>query len=121
MNGMERFLDHNDKDERMSVPINALIQEIMITDQKKFVLIADKSQGTKYEGFKEQIITILNSHMKEQVNKEFAKDDSILFILSKNFIDGIIELTKQFKDEKRLIESINLLAAYHMNGMKHFM
>lgn len=121
MNGMERFLDHNDKEERISAPISTLIQEIMIKDQKKFVLIADKSQGTKYEGFKEQIITILNNHMKEQVSKEFAKDDAILFILSKNFIDGIIEIAKQFKDEKRLIESINMLVAYHMNGMKHLM
>lgn len=121
INGMERFFDHDDKELSMSNPISTFIQKIIITDQKKFVIISDKSQGTKYEGFKEQIIMILNNHMKEQVNRDLVHDDSILYILSKNFIEGIIEIAKHYKDEKWLVNSINTLVTYHMNGMKHLM
>jgi dTDP-D-glucose 4,6-dehydratase len=105
----------------MSASISTFIQKIIIKDQKKFVIITDKSQGTKYEGFKEQIIEILNNHMKEQVNKDLVQDDSILHILSKNFIEGIIEIAKHYKNDKWLVNSINTLVTYHMKGMEHLM
>lgn len=120
-NGLETFFDHQDKDIKMEVCISSLIQKVIINDQKKFVILSDKSQGTKYEGFKELIITSLNNHMKTQVNKDLVKDDLILYILSKNFIEGIIEIAKHYKDKHWLENSINTLVTYHMNGMKHFM
>lgn len=119
--GMEKFFEHDDKEIIMSTSINNFIQKIIITNQKKFVIIADKSQGTKYEGFKEQIITILNSHMKEQVNRNLVEDDLILYILSKNFIEGIVEIAKHYKNEKWVVNSIYTLVTYHMNGMEHLM
>ena len=121
VNGLERFFDHHDKNIQMTVSISELIQKIIINDQKKFVIISDKSQGTKYEGFKQQVITILNNHIKAQVNKALVQDELILYILSKNFIEGIIEIAKHYKDERWLENSINTLVTYHMNGMKHLM
>lgn len=121
INSLERFFVHEDKDMNMSTSISTFIQKIIIKDQKKFVIITDKSQGTKYEGFKEQIIGILNNHIKEQVNKDLVQDDSILHILSKNFIEGIIEIAKHYKNDKWLVNSINTLVTYHMKGMEHLM
>lgn len=120
-NGIETFFDHNDENIKIDVCINNLIQKIIITDQKKFVILSDKSQGTKYEDFKQQIITILNNHMKAQVDKDLVQDELILYILSKNFIEGIIEIAKHYKDERWLENSINTLVTYHMNGMEHLM
>lgn len=121
INGLETFFDHHDETIKMKVFISKFIQKIIINDKKKFVILSDKSQGTKYEGFKQQIITILNNHMKAQVNNDLVQDELILYILSKNFIEGIIEIAKHYKDERWLENSINTLVTYHMKGMEHLM
>lgn len=119
--GMEIFFEHHDRDNKMGSDISNYIKKIIKTDQKKFVIITDKSQGTKYEGFKEQIISILNNHMKSQVNRDLVQDDLIVYIISKNFIEGIIEIAKNYKGEYWLEGSIKTLVKYHMNGMEHLM
>jgi len=121
INGVKTFLEQHDDKNSIDIEIGHLIQEIIIVDQRKFIIIADKSQGTKYEGFKQQIINVLYDHMKEQVDKALVQDDLIIYILAKNFIDGIIEIAKNYKDERWLENSINTLAKYHMKGMEHLM
>ncbi|EKQ51490.1 MULTISPECIES: TetR/AcrR family transcriptional regulator [unclassified Clostridium] len=121
MNDFEKFFNHNDKNTEMNTTISNLIKRIIVTSHKKFVIITDKSQSTKYEGFKQQIITILNDHMKVQINKNLVQDELILSILSKNFIEGIIEIAKHYEDELWLEKSIRTLVKYHMEGMKHLM
>lgn len=118
---VEKFFKHQDENIEVSTSISSLIEKIIINDAKKFVIISDKSQGTKYEGFKQHMITMLNNHMNTQVNKSLVKDELILYILSKNFIEGIIEIAKHYKDESCLQSSINTLVTYHMNGMAHLM
>jgi AcrR family transcriptional regulator len=117
----EKFFEHQDENTEMTVSISNLIQKNIVEDHKKFVILSDKSQGTRYEGFKQQLITALNQHMYSQVNKDLVLNESILYILSKNFIEGIIEIAKQYKDETLLQNSINTLVTYHMNGMEHLM
>ncbi|WP_234123626.1 TetR/AcrR family transcriptional regulator [Clostridium hydrogenum] len=121
ISSFENFFDHNDKNIEMAVYISTFIENIIINNRKKFVIISDKSQGTKYEGFKQQVVTILNSHITAQVDKDLGQNQLILYILSKNFIDGIIEIAKQYKNEHWLKNSLNILVTYHMNGMAHLM
>lgn len=123
INSIESFFDHNKEDEgtKMTAFICNFLSRIIINDQKKFVILSDKSQGTKYECFKQQLINGLNRHINMQVNKELVQDELIIYILSKNFIEGIIEIAKHYKDEHWLENSINALVTYHMNGMKHLM
>ncbi|GAB6180089.1 TetR/AcrR family transcriptional regulator [Desulfotomaculum defluvii] len=120
-NAFETFLDHQDKKTRKDADISYFLQKIIVTDQKKFVIITDKCQGTKYEGFKQKMISILMNHIKAQIDKNLRKDELIMYILAKNFIDGIIEIAKNYKDESWLENCINTLVKYHMNGMKHLM
>lgn len=117
------FIDHDDKRDTddMDFAIIQTFQKIIKADQKKFVIIADKSQGTKFEGFKRQITSILLEHMKSQINKNLVHDDLIIYIFAKNFIEGIIEIAKNYKDDCWLESSINTLVLYHMNGMRHLM
>ncbi|MBC2580383.1 TetR/AcrR family transcriptional regulator [Clostridium sp. DJ247] len=121
INCVETFFRHDDNDKRMDVVISSLIRKIMITDRKRFVIICNRSEGTKYGGFKQQIVSILNNHMEMQVNKDLIKDPLILTILAKNFIEGIIELAENYKGEDWLENSISTLVNYHMKGMEQFM
>lgn len=121
INNIETFFSHQDESSEVSISISSLIEKIIIADGKKFVIISDKSQGTKYEGFKQHMIITLNNHMNTQVNKSLVKDELILYILSKNFIEGIIEIAKHYKDKDWLESCINTLVTYHMNGIAHLM
>lgn len=116
--GLEAFLAHKDKDIR-NIDVSHAVFKIIKTDQKKFVILADKSQGTKYEGFKIQITEILIKHIQDQLKREFAGDGLIIQILASNFIQGLVEIAKNYKDEAQLENSIGILFKYHMDGMRH--
>lgn len=120
-NALEMFFDHNDKDNNKDADISFLLQKIITTDQKKFVIIMDKSQGTRYEGFKQHMINALAEHMKLQINTDLIKEELVIRIFAKNFIEGIIEIAKNYKDENWLKECIQALVSYHMNGMHPLM
>ena len=121
INSINALLDHDDKDKTMNDNICQFVQKMILLDQKKFVIITDKSEGTKYEGCKQQIITILFNHMKEQINKDFIQDDLILHILAKNFIEGIIEIAKNYKNQYWLENNIHILFQYHIKGIEQYM
>lgn len=118
LHGLEDFLGHDDRNSAIGVGISQILQEIIIADHKKFVILTDKSQGTKYEGFKQQIILQLHQHMKSQVKKEFGGNDLILYILARNFIEGIVEIAKNYKNESWLKSNIETLVCYHIKGME---
>lgn len=121
MNSIVSFFHHEDKDNEMLIQISNLIEDVIEANPQKFVIIFDKSQGTEYEGFKQQIIKTLNSHIYAQVNRNLIQDELITYILSKNFIEGIIEIAKNYKNRQWLSNNISILATYHMNGMRHLM
>lgn len=121
INGFKTFVSHSEETNGTDIDISHVFKKIIKFDQKKFVIIADKSQGTKYEEFKEQIISILYNHMKLQVDKNLVHDELIIYILAKNFVEGIIEIAKNYKDARWLENCINTLVSYHMKGMEHLM
>jgi hypothetical protein len=57
--------------------------------------------------------------MKAQMKKDLVHDDLIIYILAKNFIEGIIEIAKHYEDEPWLENNINILVNYHMLGMEY--
>lgn len=121
LDGLKVFFDHNDRNNNIDVGISKILQEIICADHKKFVILTDKCQGTKYENFKQHIILHLFEHMKSQVNRAFISDDLILYILAKNFTDGIVEIAKNYQDGRRLQYNIESLVNYHIKGMEHLL
>ena len=121
INALETFLDHDDKDVKTDLAISHILKKIIISDQMKFVILTGKSQGTKYEGFTQHMVMMLNNHMMRQVKKDLVHDNLIIYILAKNFIEGIIEIAKNYKDEVWLETNINVLVNYHMRGMEYLM
>lgn len=117
INGMQIFFDPESKIEQIDISISDYIRKIIIDYQKKFVILMDKSQGTKYETLKKEVIQVLNLHFKSQVNITLMQDELILYILAKNLIEGIIEISKNYQNETWLKHNIDTLVKYHMNGM----
>jgi len=121
LNALEIFFNHADRNGQINADISPFLQKIINADHKKFVILTDKSQGTKYEDFKQQIILQLHRHMKSQVKKEFSDNDLLLCVLAKNLFEGIVEISKNYQGEDWLKINIDILLHYHIRGMEYLL
>jgi len=117
--GFSKFISHENKDSFDEESIQFLAKAIFESikhNQIKFVLLMDKSKGTKYALFKEEMIDNLEKHISKGIH-ESNKDEYIIKIFVRNFFYGIVEIAKHYKNDDWALKNINLLVQYHMNGI----
>ena len=118
--GKEQFFDQVSK--FVAEPIGDLIKN----NRVGFLLLIDKSQGTKYETFKDDLIKAIEGHFLEHIqsekdiSKEDMKDISVIHIIATNFLEGLLELARHYKSDEWIDSSIKSLMNYHINGIKAF-
>lgn len=120
--GMRRFLDHRDETGK-DAEISAIFKTILTREHRKFVIAAERSQGTAYSAFKATLISMAQEHITRQIKDEFSRDPVIPLIIAKNFIEGILEIAKSFedRDEDALDGRLRFFATFHMSGMAPFL
>lgn len=76
----------------------------------RFVLLVDKSEGTKYDGFKQSLIEFFEEHFLDHV-KQFGNNtyNPYARVVSTMFVNGLVDLIKQFMND----ESLGHLIANH--------
>lgn len=116
---MERFLAHDD-DTGVEPAIAALLQKTITTDRKKFIIVAEKSQGTKYGDVKDRLIAMIQGHIERQIKEEFSRDPVLPRIIAQNFVEGILLIAKEYTDAESLESRLRFFAQYHMSGMRPF-
>ncbi len=114
----EELLVHNNKEDNISDKIYKLVWDFIVKDQRKFIILADKSRGTKYEYSKTVVTQELKKHICSLLPDTFNDKELMSFILSHNLIDGIVEIAKNYRDERRLADSLKHLIVYHAEGLK---
>lgn len=116
----KKFVSHEEKDsfdsDGNSLMAQAIFQSIK-TNHVKFVLLMDKSKGTKYADFKDEIAVLLGTHILREIEVSNRQEYMVKFLV-RNFFNGIVEIAKDYKNDKWAFENINILVKYHMNGMK---
>jgi len=114
-----KFISHENKDsfndESTQILAKAIFESIK-NNHIKFVLLMDKSKGTKYASFKDEMITNLERHISKGIH-ESNKDEYIIKIFVRNFFYGIIEIAKHYKNDDWAFKNVSLLVEYHMNGI----
>lgn len=87
--------------------LKQLLNQILPTFTDKFVLLVECSKGTKYEITRKQIVDLLENHFMEH-EKELQSNLPTGFanIIAEQFINGIILILKQSKDEEKTQEMI---------------
>ncbi|WP_305555072.1 TetR/AcrR family transcriptional regulator [Methanobrevibacter sp. V74] len=95
----------------------------LLDNHKIFVILADKSSGTKYEEYKEQLVENLTIHISENIDKshfnnKLESDDVFIHILANTFIEGILEIARHYKGKKWAESMLDLFAEYYYNGFK---
>ncbi|MFX1451985.1 MAG: TetR/AcrR family transcriptional regulator [Promethearchaeota archaeon] len=108
---------------RISEVVAHPIGDIIKDNAKELIILMDKSEGTKYKNFKEDLIKKIESHFMESIVPEKKVKDKnltnlfVIHIISNNFLEGLLELAKHYKSDKWVDVNIDLLMKYHINGI----
>ena len=115
--GFHDFLNHDDmvsSDDIITVLGQVLFQAIK-DDRRKFFILLQRSEGTKYARFFNEMVNALTDHMLQH---EKAASLKVLFeTISENFMKGICNLADGCKDITELEDSLSLFVRYHLSGM----
>ncbi len=84
----------------------------LLDNHRKFVILVDKSFGTKYQNTKEQMIAKLEQHislgLKRYTNKKY--DPLLTHILATNYTEGILEIARHYQGKKwaeKMLDTLN--------------
>jgi len=118
-NQLNKFLSHeqevSEENNGISMLANAIFGSIK-DEHKIFVVLMNKSNETKYSEFKHEVISLLENHIKEGVNKH-NEDEFLIKICARNFFFGIIEIADNYKNDDWAYKNIYMLAKYHIKGI----
>lgn len=91
----------------------------LLESHKIFVILMDKSQGTKYEISKEQFIHSIEQHIKRQLGKKThaSYNDMLCHILASNFAEGILEVARHYKDREFAHTMLSLVTKCYYEGV----
>jgi hypothetical protein len=94
---------------------------LVLTDHRRFVILMGRSEGTKYAGFKNELIELLAKHLVESVNHTAVRDEFILRVLAGNFLNGILRIAENYTGDVTFVtDNVGALVRYHMAGIAEF-
>ncbi len=118
--GFKQFVSHEGKDSFDSdnnLRLTRALFDSIKSDHVKFVLLMDKSKETRYANFKDEVVSILCGHILRGISAANKQEYMVKFLV-KNFFNGIVEVAKDYKNDKWAFKNLSLLVKYHMNGMR---
>jgi len=110
---VSQFISHT------AMSLTFLIQN----NRKDVIMLLDKGVGTPYEGYKMQLVHMIEQDFKEDLRAQnaehtlFHTPNGALFLIAKNLIEGIIETAKHVENEEDLSRTLRYFIHYHLNGM----
>ena len=112
--------------EQVSNLIAQPIKDLLKNHRKEFLLIMEGSQGTKYENFQEELVIIMEKHFAEHLQAientrtRDVADTFIFHILARNLLEGLLEISRHYVNDKWADDNIEALMKYHVHGMSQF-
>jgi AcrR family transcriptional regulator len=92
--------------------------------RKELLLIMDGSRGTKYENLKKMVVVTMEKKFSENIKPakkgKNLQDSLLMHILAMNLIEGILEITRNYKNDEWAQSNIESLMKYHIRGMGQF-
>lgn len=108
--------------DKITKPIGELIKKYRL----EFLIILEKSQGSRYENYKEELVKVIEQHFikdiqsKRDTQIKQLTDTFIMHIIARNLLETLIEISEHYKNDKWVDYNINLFLKYHLNGIKQF-
>jgi len=103
----------------------AFILQLLRRKREVFLILIDRSKGTRFEKAAEQIIGVTKEHIKRQlspkVNSQIFKiDEAFYHILANNFIEGLLEIARHYKGNKWAENMLKMLTHKFFYGVSGF-
>lgn len=117
----EQFLNHEIEFDDMGEELSNMAFKMIMTNRSRFLLVLEKSKGTKYESFKVQLIEELQRHIQSHVNSKIQNKELFTHVFANGLIEGIIIIAHEYKDSEHLKHNLECLMNYHADGIKGFL
>ena len=123
--------NEEERDSEIGDPANLFEQEsafiLQLLRQKReiFLILIDRSKGTRFEKAKEQIINVTKEHIKQQLSSRvdgqlFKIDEVFYHILANNFIEGLLEIARHYQGSLWAENMLKLLTHQYFYGVSGF-
>ncbi|MEX1378014.1 MAG: TetR/AcrR family transcriptional regulator [Eubacteriales bacterium] len=99
--------------------ISAEIQKVLFILDSSFLLLIEKSKGTKYENSKQELIDMMSVHFLmhiEETNPSYPHPE-IGKVLAHQLIEGILSILKTYKNMDEKLNMLTELMIYTIAGM----
>lgn len=92
----------------------------LLKDHKKFVILMDKSSGTKHIGAKQEVIRQLQKHIELGLKRQSKEkyESMLAHILASNFTEGLLEIARHYQGEVWARDMLKLLAKCYYTGVE---
>ena len=112
---------HAEMDTRIMDIVTQQLISLMMTNRRKFVILMGRSEGTRYANVKDEIITMLATHISESINRAILRNDFILRVFARNFFEGILNIAENSTGDVTFVtDNVSALVRYHMAGIAEF-
>ena len=102
------------------------IGELIKKHRTEFLILLERSQGSKYENFYEELTEAVEKHFiqhllsdKHTQTKEL-ENTFIMHILARNLLEGLLEISRHYENDEWVDYNINALMKYHVVGISQF-
>jgi len=93
-------------------------------NREAFITIMEGSDGTRYQGYKEEVTDSLARHFAKHLRGKTAGNAALLtrfvLVVSRLFLEALLALARRAETEAELSQTIALYLKYHMVGMAQF-
>lgn len=84
--------------------------------RREFIILIDKSDGTKYENEKERFIKDIEEHLNKHRNDDMD-DEVFLHIIANNFVDGLMQIMYHYRGKEWAVMLLHKLSKMYLSGI----
>jgi len=104
---------------------SAFILQLLREKREIFLILIDRSKGTRFEKAEEQIIEVTKAHIQRQlvskVNRQIFKiNEAFYHILANNFIEGLLEIARHYQGSQWAENMLKLITHQYYYGVSGF-
>jgi AcrR family transcriptional regulator len=90
----------------------------LLDRHREFIILMDKSAGTSHSDAKENMIKLIEEHIRIGLKKRNGReyDDLLPHILASNFTESVLEIARHYKNHEWAEKMLNLIARQHFLG-----
>ena len=84
--------------------------------RQEFIILMDKSDGTKYKQEKERFVQEIEKHLNKHSRDEM-EDPVLIHIIANNFVDGLMQIMYHYKGKEWAVMILHKLSNMYLSGI----